>query len=265
MFLKDVHKQAPNDLALGLGFAHAGQFAQKQLAGVHADDLGVQFADEHFHHHVTLVQAQQTVVHKNAGELVANGAVDERGRHRRIHAARQAQNDFFVTHLRPDFGNCIGHVVVHHPVGAGGADVEHKAVQQRLALHRVRHFGVKLHAIEMPRLVGHAGNRATRRAGHELEAGRQRGHLVAVAHPDLEHAVVFGRGEVGNVLEQGGMAMGAHFGVAKLARVAAFDLAAELLRHGLHAVANAQHRHAQRKHGGRRTVGAVFVHAGVAA
>ena len=34
-----------------------------------------------------LLAAQQAVIDEDAGELVADGAVDERGRHRRVHAA----------------------------------------------------------------------------------------------------------------------------------------------------------------------------------
>ena len=51
------------------------------------------------------------------------------------------------------------------------------------------------------------------------------------------------------------MATGADFGVAKLAGVAGtFDFSAELLGHGLHAVANAQYRHPQIEHDLRRAV-----------
>ena len=41
--------------------------------------------------------------------------------------------------------------------------------------------------------------------------------------------------------------MRAHLGIAEFAMRAGFDLAAQLLGHGLHAVADAQHRHAQIK------------------
>ena len=37
------------------------------------------------------VQAQQAVVHEHAGQLIADGAMDQRRRHRRIHAAGQAR------------------------------------------------------------------------------------------------------------------------------------------------------------------------------
>ena len=60
------------------------------------------------------------------------------------------------------------------------------------------------------------------------------------------------------------MAARAHFGVTELTGRAALYLAAELLRHGLHAVANAQYRNAQVKHGLRCPVCTFFVHAGMA-
>jgi hypothetical protein len=41
------------------------------------------------------------------------------------------------------------------------------------------------------------------------------------------------------------MAAGFDFGKTELALGGAFHLAAQLLRHGLHAVADAEHRHAQ--------------------
>src|SRR5574337_1190399 len=102
------------------------------------------------------------------------------------------------------------------------------------ALPRVRDLRVELHRVEAPLLVGHAGDRAAVGRGHQLEAGRQAGDLVAMAHPDREHAVALGR-------------------------------AAELLRHGLHAVADAEHRHAELEHRLRRAVGRFLVHAGMAA
>jgi hypothetical protein len=50
----------------------------------------MQLAGEHVHHHVALVQAQQAVVDKHAGQLVADGAVDQGRGDRRIDATRQA-------------------------------------------------------------------------------------------------------------------------------------------------------------------------------
>ena len=83
-----------------------------------------------------------------------------------------------------------------------------------------------------------------------------------MAHPNLEHAVAFCRGKVFNALEQFGMAMRTHFGITKFTGMACFYLAAQLLRHGLHAVANAENRNAQLKHCIRGPI-VDFINAGV--
>ena len=104
---------------------------------------------------------------------------------------------------------------------------------------RVHDFGMKLHAVEFALVVGdHGDRRVGRRASHDKALG-QLGDAVAVAHPhrialaDLPDA--FGqRGGFGHL----------DLGAAEFAMVAALDLAAELRRHGLFAVADAEHRHA---------------------
>ena len=102
LLLEHRDELAADDLALGLGVAHAGQLAEEQLAGIDADHLGVQLADEHVHHHVAFVQPQQAVVDEDAGQLVADGAMDQRRGHRRIDAARQAEDHLLVAHLLAD-------------------------------------------------------------------------------------------------------------------------------------------------------------------
>ena len=120
-----------------------------------------------------------------------------------------------------------------------------EALEDRAALQRVRDFGMELNAVQLARLVRHAGDRGRRIAGDNLEAGRQFGDLVAVAHPDIEQPMAFAVGTVLDVFEQGRVAAGSHLGIAKLAHLPAFDLPAELRCHGLHAVADAEHRHAE--------------------
>jgi hypothetical protein len=145
-------------------------------------------------------------------------------------------------------GNRFLDVVGHVPVAATAADVAHETGIDLAPLERMRDFGMELHGVEAARFVGHGGDRRRFVAADELEAGRQFGDLVAVAHPDFEQAVALGIGPVLDAVEQFRMPAGAHLGVTEFALVAAFDLTAELRRHGLHAVADAEHRHAQLEH-----------------
>src|SRR6185295_4736813 len=62
-----------------------------------------------------------------------------------------------------------------------------------------------------------------------------------------------------------GVAARAHLGVAELAHAPRLDPAAELLRHGLHAVADAEYRRAGFEGGARRPAGRLLVGRQVAA
>ena len=136
------------------------------------------------------VLAQQAVVDEDAGQLVADGAVDERRGDARIDAARQAEDDLLVADLRADARDGLGDVVAASPSRAVAPQMP-STKRSRIAapLAGVGHLGVELHAVEAARLVGHAGDRAARRRGHQREARRQRRDLVAVAHPHLQHPV----------------------------------------------------------------------------
>ena len=77
--------------------------------------------------------------------------------------------------------------------------------------------------------------------------------------------MAFGAGEIGDAVEKRAVAVGAHFRVTEFARVAPTHLAAELHRHRLHAVADAEYRHAHLPHRARSAQLVVFIGAGVAA
>jgi hypothetical protein len=96
----------------------------------------------------------------------------------------------------------------------------------------VADLGVELHAPQALRAVAHDREGAVVRAGVDLEALRQALDLVAVAHPD--HGAALDR------LEQPLGPRDGHRGAPELALVRGAHVAAELLAHPLHAVADAQ-------------------------
>ena len=85
-------------------------------AGIDMDDLHAQVVGEGLHHLLGFVQAQQAVVHEHAGQLVADGAMDQRRRHRGIHAAGQPEDHFVLADLRADFFHRLADVIRHVPV-----------------------------------------------------------------------------------------------------------------------------------------------------
>jgi hypothetical protein len=109
-----------------------------------------------------LVQRSRPCVDEHAGELVADRAVQQRGDHRGIDAARQAEEHLVAPDLRADPRDRLLDDSCPCSSRRAAADVVHEAVQDRLALQRVRDLGMELHAVEAARLVGHAGDRRGR-------------------------------------------------------------------------------------------------------
>ena len=181
--VEHLDEQPADGLALLLGIGHAGQLAEEARRGVHLDQRNVVRAAEQPLDLLGLALPQQPVIHEHAGELVADGLVQQHRDHRRIDAARQPAN-----HLRRpdllaqprDLGVAEGG---HRPVAAAARDLVHEILEHRRAAGRVHHFGVELHAVEPPLLVRDGRERRVARGGDGREALRQRRHAVAVAHP----------------------------------------------------------------------------------
>ncbi|KFB72840.1 MAG: hypothetical protein AW09_001948 [Candidatus Accumulibacter phosphatis] len=200
------------------------------------------------HHLLGFVKAQQAVIDEDAGQLVADCAVNQCRSDRGIDTARKTENHLFGAHLRTNLVDCLGDVIGHVPVISTTADVAHEAADDFLALEGMRDFRMKLHCVESAFFVGHCRDRRRFVAADDLEARRQFGDLVTMAHPDVEECVALGIAAILNALEQRAVAACAHFGIAEFASAGTLDLAAQLLGHALHAVADAQHGYAKLEH-----------------
>ena len=71
----------PDDFAFLLRISDAAQFRQEPLRGVHVLQFDVEIFAENALHDFFLACAQQTVVHENARELIADSFVQKRGCH----------------------------------------------------------------------------------------------------------------------------------------------------------------------------------------
>ena len=182
-----------------------------------------------------LVLAEQAVVDENAGQVVADGLVEEHAGDGRIDAAAQAEDDLVVSDLRAQLGDGRFDEGIRGQVTLAAADPEDEVAQHPGAFGRVEHFrmeldGVGLFAGDLEGGVGDVGGR-----GDDLRSFREAGNRVAVGHPDL--------GMQGNVLHQRGIRSDdVEHGPAVFAGDGAFHIAAEMIGEVLGAVADAQQR-----------------------
>jgi hypothetical protein len=109
------------------GIGDAFQVTHELAHGIDMDHLDAEVAGEGVHYLHAFVEAQQAVVDEDAGELVADRAMQQRGDHRGIDAAGQAEDHLLLADLRAHLGDRLLDVVGHVPVAAAAADVAHEA------------------------------------------------------------------------------------------------------------------------------------------
>ena len=99
------------------------------------------------------------MIDKYTHQLIADGFVQQRSHNRRVNAARQAQQDFAVANFFAHGSDRVGNNIARRPVARALANISYEATDDLLTLRSVRHFRVKLHAIEFARRIFHGGER----------------------------------------------------------------------------------------------------------
>jgi len=252
LVVEDIDEGAADDLALGLGIGHPGERREEARLGIDAHYAYAEVPRKGTHHLLGFAETQQPMIDEHARELIADRALQERSYHRGVHPARETEQDLVRPYLRARALDGVREDVACAPQRVRAADLAHEALEQARPLRGVGDLRVKLHAIEAAPLIAHRGERDGAGAGGGDESRRQLIDPVTVTHPDIEDAATGGVAAVLEVIKQPRGAGNRHLGVAELALARGGDAAAELLRHGLHAVADAEHRHAELEHRGRR-------------
>ena len=163
-FVEHLHEQAADDLALLLGIVLAAQRVEKARFGVDADDLHAEVVGEDLHDLVAFVEAHEAVIDEHAGELIADRLVQQRRDDRGIHAAGEAEQHLALAHLRAHARDGVVDDVADAPERLAAADLAHEALEQLLALQRVRDFGMELHGVEAARFIDHGRERRVARS-----------------------------------------------------------------------------------------------------
>ena len=129
--------------------------------------------------------AQEPVVDEDAGELVADGLVDEQRGDRGVDAAGEPADHALAPDLRADPLDLLLDHGGGRPRGRRAGDVVEEVLQHLLAVRRVHDLGVELDAVEpRARVLERGDRRRGGRAGDDARALGRRDDRVAVAHPD---------------------------------------------------------------------------------
>ena len=141
---------APMILRFVSGIDDAGQPIEEQRRGVHEHQRQLEpleaLADLR-----GLVEPQHAVVHEDARQLVADGAVKDQRRDRRIDAAAQRADDAPVADLRADPRRRLLDKRRHRPVAGAAADAVGEVAQDLEAAFGVHDLGMKQQRVQAAR------------------------------------------------------------------------------------------------------------------
>jgi hypothetical protein len=227
----------PMTLRLRSGSETPSSLRRKRPRRVHEDDLQVQPLGEALAHLLRLLLAEQAVVDEDAGEAVADRALHDERRDGRVDAARErADHAALRAHLLADPRRRLLDEGARVPVAPAAGDVEE--VREDLgALLRVHDLGVEQDAVELARRVLDRRDRVGLGRARDAEAGGRAPDVVAVARPDAAARR--------QAAEERSARRRREHGLPVLAVPRALHLAAQHVAHELHAVADADDRHAE--------------------
>ena len=89
------------------------------------------------------------MIHKDAGELFANGFMYQHRRYGRVYPAAEGAEYFFISCLCFYFRHFTFHKRLHGPVAFQLADFKQKVGNHLFAERCVLHFRMELHAVEL--------------------------------------------------------------------------------------------------------------------
>src|SRR5690606_29473372 len=79
--LEYLDKLPADNLALGFGVGNTGQLAHEGIGGIYMNDLDAEVIRKSSHDLLRLVKAQQAVIDEYAGQLIADGFMNQCGGH----------------------------------------------------------------------------------------------------------------------------------------------------------------------------------------
>src|SRR5215471_18709576 len=184
--LKDSDELDADDFSFLLGISDPFERLQESLAGIDIFQANAEILAEHALDNFFFACAQEAVVHKNAGELVPDRFVQERGCDRRIDAAAQAEHDFFIAYLLSNPLARFFDERAHCPIHRTMADVVDEVLQDLFTARRMRDLRMKLQTVKLPLSIFHGGEVGTVGSTGGEKTFWQRSHFVTVAVPDVD-------------------------------------------------------------------------------
>ena len=139
---------SPMRLRLVSGSTTPASSSRKAVGGIDMPEVDVEVLADGGDHALGLFAAEETVIDEDAGELVADGALDQRRGHGRIDPTAEGADDAPAAHLRTDARHAAGDEGGGGPGALAAADAADEVLQDAAAILRVDDLRVEQDAEE---------------------------------------------------------------------------------------------------------------------
>ncbi len=139
-FVEHFHEDAADDFTFRFRIVLAFQRIEEALLAFNVNNVQAKVVAKHVHHLLRFIQTQEAVIHEYAGQVFADGAVQQHRGHRRVHAAGEAKDHFVIANLLADTLDGVVDDFRRGPQGFTLADVAHEALQHTHTLTGVGDF-----------------------------------------------------------------------------------------------------------------------------
>ena len=147
--------------------------------------LNVEMVAEQPDHLLAFTGAHHAGIDIDTSQLFANGLMQQHRDDRTVNAAGQTADNPPLAHLRANIGNRFIAKRRHRPIAFAAGNFMGEVLQHFGAIGRMHHFRVKLHAVNLARLIGNRRIGRIFRCADNAEPVGQIIDAVAMAHPDL--------------------------------------------------------------------------------
>ena len=118
------------------------------------DQLNIEMVAEQPDHLFAFTGAHHAGININAGQLLANRFVQQHCHHRAVNATGQAANHAPLANMCANIGNRLVAKRRHAPIALTTGNSMGEVFKHFRAIGRMHHFGMKLHAVNLARLIG---------------------------------------------------------------------------------------------------------------
>ena len=145
-------------MALILRINHTAKSRQESFAGIHIDQIHPHILLEGVVDPRCLFPAQQPSIDKNAGQLIADGTVNQGGHDCRVNPSGESADDLACPYLILDPLYALDNKAARGPSTTTATDLIEKVLQNILTLGCMSYLRMELQADDPP-IVAHSGNR----------------------------------------------------------------------------------------------------------